>query len=234
MGGTPGTARVSLASWPITVTRMVGGFRRAPAVGGPLPRMRAREASGARARRWTGQSGEAGRIPLPKAGTITESWSGDGRPRALSVVGVLADELVPRALATTMSEREVAAAEQAVDGEVEQGQPNLIEELSLDAAVAPAWVLASQPEDSSQSSDLEVGRRQKRKRKAAHLRQTSARCQRRSVFGLGRRDCQALRGRSRLRAERKGRSGGCQGGQWTRRWWRWRWWRRARTSTRSW
>src|SRR5215472_4801518 len=62
------------------------------------------------------------------------------------LVGVLADELAPGALAATGSRRQVVATEHLADGEVGASITEL-EQLARDATVAPAFVLPGEPQD---------------------------------------------------------------------------------------
>jgi hypothetical protein len=62
------------------------------------------------------------------------------------LVGMLADELVPGALAAAWSREQAVAAEDLADGEVRAAMAEA-EEFALDAAVAPARVFAGEAED---------------------------------------------------------------------------------------
>jgi hypothetical protein len=148
------------------------------------------------------------------------------------LVGVLANELAPGALASPRSWRQTVSAEHLADGEVGAAVAEL-DELAVDTAIAPARVLPGEADDEL----VQLAWRRWLSSRSPAIRcplpRTSARCQRSRVSGRGSKERHAGLGRHLLTAARRMRSDGRQRGRAT-----WRsstrsWWRRARISARS-
>jgi hypothetical protein len=98
--------------------------------------------------------GAAGEVNAATADLDEEEDVEPGQPHGIDgeevgsqdLIGVLANEVAPRALASPWSWRQIVTAEHLADGEVGAAVAEL-EELALDAAIAPARVLPGQAED---------------------------------------------------------------------------------------